>query len=78
MADCEVITIPLCLPHAEATALARLAGRLEPEDCARFAAPCTVYDGKPEANVMWSGLLTLQGALAGAGFTGGGRAEGGL
>jgi hypothetical protein len=47
MADSKVITIPLCLSHAETTG---------------FAAAC---EGKLEANVAWSGLLTLQGALAG-------------
>ena len=70
MADPEVITIPLCLPRSEATALARLVARLDERDCTRFAAPCTNYDGRPEADVMWSGLLTLQGAPAGKGFTG--------
>jgi hypothetical protein len=62
MADSEVTTIPLHLLRAGATALARLA------DCARLAAPCTTYGDRPEADVMWSGLLTLQGALAFAGF----------
>jgi hypothetical protein len=68
MADPEVIMIPLHLPHPEATALARLVGRIDAEDCPRFAAPCRTYDNRPEADVMWSALLTLQGALAGAGF----------
>ncbi len=68
MADSEVITIPLSLPRPVATALARLVSRLGESDCARFAAPCTTYGNRLEADVMWSGLLTLQGALAGAGF----------
>jgi hypothetical protein len=68
MADPRVITIPLYLPPAEATALANLAGRIGMDDCARFAAPCATYGDRSEADVMWSGLLTLQGALAGAGF----------
>jgi hypothetical protein len=69
MADCQVITIPVRHPRPEATALACLVGRLDEKDCARLAASCTTYGGRPERDVMWSGLLTLQGALAFAGFT---------
>jgi hypothetical protein len=60
----SVVQLQLCLPCDEAAALAQLVGRLGPEDCARLAAPCASYGDRPEADVMWSGLLTLQGALS--------------
>jgi hypothetical protein len=59
--------VNLYLPDAEAAALTNFVRRLGPGDCARLAGPATSYDGKPEADVMWSGLLTLQGALSSAG-----------
>ncbi len=69
MADSEVITIPLCLPRNEAVALAQFVKRIDFDTCARFAALTVTYDGPAERNVIWSGVLTLQGALASAGYT---------
>jgi hypothetical protein len=66
MADSEIITIPLCLPRAEATALAALVSRIGTEDFPHRELPPDV--DRSEADVLWSGLLILQGALAGAGF----------
>ncbi len=66
MADPDVITIPLHLPRAEATALASLVSRIGAENCPRRAAP--PLGNRSEADVLQSGLLILQGALAGAGF----------
>jgi hypothetical protein len=60
--------LPLYLPHAEAAALARLAARLDLDDFARLAGPSASYGDRSEVDVMWSGVLILQGALAGAGF----------
>jgi hypothetical protein len=68
MADSEVITIPLCLPHGEAVALAKLARRLGLEDCPGLAGPCTTAGDQPQAGVMRDALLRLTGALAGAGY----------
>jgi hypothetical protein len=70
MAENTLITIQLTLPRPEATALARLLTRLEPEIMPRFAAPCRTYGNLHEADVMWAAVLTLQSALAGAGFGG--------
>lgn len=68
MADLSVTTILLCIPRNEATALARLAADLDLEECALHADPRRLYGDRTEAEVMLSGLLILQGALAGAGF----------
>lgn len=67
MADSETITIPLHLPRAKAAPLARMVARLDERDCARLSSPCVTCDGKAEADVMWSGLLILEGAMAFAG-----------
>jgi hypothetical protein len=65
MAESVVTTIPLCLPCAEANALRNLVARLTLEDIERVAEADTIFpDGRPEGVVMWSALLTLQGALA--------------
>jgi hypothetical protein len=62
------IPIALALPRAEATALAQFLKRIGFEDVARFAAATITYDGLAEGEVMWSGVLMLQRALADAGF----------
>ncbi len=69
MAVQDVTPIPLCLPPAEATALAQFTKRVDFDTVARFAAPCAAYDACPEADVMWSGMNLLRSALAEAGFT---------
>jgi hypothetical protein len=70
MADSEntTIAISLYLRRDTAMALACLVARLGEADCARFAALNATYGDRPGADVMWSALLTLQGALLGAGF----------
>ncbi len=68
MIDVEAITIPLNMPPAEAMALAQFASRLNPQVCARFAALCTVYGERPEADVIWSGIGALRSAFIRAGF----------
>jgi hypothetical protein len=68
MAAQDVTPIPLCLPQAEATALAQLCKRVDRGTVAGFAAPCTTYDDRPEADVMWDGMNHLRSALAEAGF----------
>jgi hypothetical protein len=60
--------ITIRLPDDEAEALAQFMKRLGFEDCARFAAITTTYGGRCEADVIWSGILTLQRGLAEAGF----------
>lgn len=70
MADDDNTTIPvtLYLPPSEATALARLAARIDMAECARFAGPTTTIGGRSEVDAMAHGLLGLRGALAVAGF----------
>jgi hypothetical protein len=60
--------IALGMRTNEATALAEFMTRLGYEDCTRFAASNVTYNGIPEADAIWSGLQTLQRALAEAGF----------
>jgi hypothetical protein len=68
MTTFEPIKIPLSLPRAEATALAQFTKRLDFDTVAGFASPCAVHDGRPESDVMWSGVNSLRSALAEAGF----------
>ncbi len=68
MADVSITTILLCIPRDEATALARLIAQIDPDECALYAKPHRAYGERSEAEVMFAGLLILQGALAGAGF----------
>jgi len=56
------------MPADEAMALAQFCKRVDSETVRRFAAPCTSYGSRPEADVMWSGVLSLKGALARAGY----------
>jgi type IV secretion system protein VirB11 len=60
--------IALGMRANEATAFAKFIQGLGYEDCTRFAAPNVTYNGIPEADAIWSGLQTLQRALAEAGF----------
>ncbi len=60
--------ITLDLPNDEAAALAQFCKRVDSETVHRFASPCATYDDQPEGDVMWSGVLKLQRALADAGF----------
>jgi len=59
--------IVLVMPHAEMMALAQFLKRLGFEDCTRYAAPSMTYGDRPEADIIWSGVLTLQRGLAEAG-----------
>lgn len=69
MAKTEGITIPVDFPSRdEAAALAQFVKRIGYEDCAKFAAVCWTYNGRAEADVMWSAICTLQRQLAEAGF----------
>lgn len=62
------ITIPLELPPDEAAALAQLVKRIGYNDCAKLANKHKKYDGRCEADVMWSAVCMLQRELAEAGF----------
>jgi hypothetical protein len=68
MADPNIILIPLELPRDEAAALAQFVKRIHWGTCSRFASRTTTYDGRSEADVMWSAILKLQKQLAEAGF----------
>jgi hypothetical protein len=70
MADSKpsTITIPFELPRDEATALAQFVKRIHWGTCSRFASRTTTYDGRSEADVMWSAVCMLQNQLAEAGF----------
>jgi hypothetical protein len=69
MANQEVITIPLDLPRAEATAFAELLKRTSCDDCVRRSNRNKRYlDGRCEADVMWSGLRLVETQFAEAGF----------
>jgi hypothetical protein len=57
MANPEAITIPLDLPHDEATAFAELLKRTSYDDCLRRSNRNKRYsDGREEVDVMWAGL----------------------
>jgi hypothetical protein len=60
--------ITLDLPSSEAMALAQFLTRLTFEDCTRYAAPSITYGERPEADVIWQGVLILQRGLAEAGY----------
>jgi hypothetical protein len=69
MANLESITIPIDLPHDEATAFAELLKRTSYEDCVRRSNRLKRYsDGREEADVMWSGLRRVETQFAEAGF----------
>jgi hypothetical protein len=70
MADQEVISIPLTMPPAEATALAQLCKRMTFETIVDHACVFDrgAYAGRAECDVMWSSVNQLRGALASAGF----------
>jgi hypothetical protein len=58
MASREVITIPLDLPHDEASAFAEMLKRTSYDDCVRRSNRNKRYsDGREEADVMWSGCV---------------------
>jgi hypothetical protein len=63
------------LPDDEAMALAQFCFRFAFEDCARYAAITVSYSGRPEADVIWSALLTLQRQLGEAGIAAGKETE---
>lgn len=60
--------IVLRLPAADALALALFCKRIDFETCVRFASVFTTYDGRAEADVIWSAVLSLQRQLAEAGY----------
>jgi hypothetical protein len=60
-----MIKIVLALPRDEAMALAQMCKRFCYEDAQRFA---DHHDGRLECDAMLDGMLTLQRALAEAGF----------
>jgi hypothetical protein len=69
MASREVITIPLDLPHDEASAFAEMLKRTSYDDCVRRSNRNKRYsDGREEADVMWSGLRMVESQFAEAGF----------
>jgi hypothetical protein len=68
MADRDTITIPLELPFDEAAALAQFIKRISYSTCAKLANRHKTYDGRSEADVMWSAVCMLQRELAEAGF----------
>ena len=62
------VTISLCLPEAEARALAQMVKRMIPDDCVRLSNRFERYNGRAECDVMWSAVGLLRDALAEAGF----------
>jgi hypothetical protein len=62
------VPIALTLPRAEATALAQFLKRIGFEDVAKFTSATVTYNGLAEGEVIWSGVLMLQRALADAGY----------
>jgi hypothetical protein len=69
MANPQGITIPVDLPHDEATAFAELLKRTSYEDCLRRANRLKRYsDGREEADVMWSALRLVENQFGEAGF----------
>jgi hypothetical protein len=68
MAVPKAILIPLELPHDEAAALAQFVKRVDYDTCVRFASKFVFYGGRPEGDVTWSAIRTVQGQLAEAGF----------
>jgi hypothetical protein len=59
--------IALSLPAAEATAIAAFLKRLGYEDCARITVRDVTYDSAEEADLIWSGVLSLRRGLEEAG-----------
>ena len=64
MAGSDVITIPVHLPRAEATALASVLKRMDPAVVHNFASPTISNSGQPEGDLAWSGITALLGALS--------------
>jgi hypothetical protein len=68
MAIETIITIPVHLTRGEAMALVQFCKRIDAETVHSFASPSTSHGDRPEADVRWPDVLTLQGAPAGSGF----------
>src|SRR5467141_3952358 len=68
MAALEAITIPFELPRDEAAALSQFVKRVDYETCVRFASKFVFYNGRAEADTMWTAVRMVQGQLAEAGF----------
>jgi len=68
MAALEAITIPFELPRDEAAALSQFVKRVDYDTCARFASKFVFYNGRAEADTMWTAVRMVQGQLAEAGF----------
>jgi hypothetical protein len=60
MASQQAITIPLILPLDEAWAFAELLKRTSYDDCLRRSNRRKQYDGRDEADVMWSALRLVE------------------
>jgi len=62
------VTVSLCVPESEGWALAQMVKRTGYDDCTRLSNRFERYNGRAEADVMWSALALLRAALAEAGF----------